>query len=338
MNNALLYFTTTFLWGTTWLAIKFQLGTVPPTWSIVYRFALAAALLLLYCMIKKHPLRFSLKQHVAMAVQAAFLFCGNYILFYLGSEYLSSGLVALIFAGIIIFNILLGRIFLGILIERRVLVGALIGLLGLGTVLWSELALPSSHSMLHALLGISLCIAATIFASFGNIMSTFNQKYALPVLQSNALGMAYGALFTLFIALLLGQAPTFQWDARYILSLLYLSLLGSVAAFGCYLTLIGRIGPARASYSFVLIPIIALLISTSVENFHWHAGAFIGIALILSGNILILRSVDSSRFLFKNKANCKPSSGMSKSYLSREASNLMPYLDKKDELPTDPKK
>ena len=127
-------------------------------------------------------------------------------------------------------------------------------------------------------------------ASFGNILSARNQKKGLPVVQTNAFGMAYGSLFMLTAALLARKPFLVDPSLAYLGSLFYLALFGSVIAFGCYLTLIGKIGADRAAYATLLFPVIALLLSTLFENYHWSPTAIIGVVVILSGNTLVVTS------------------------------------------------
>jgi len=136
--------------------------------------------------------------------------------------------------------------------------------------------------------GLLLSFAATYLASLGNIISARNQKRRLPVVQTNAFGMAYGALCMLLLTLLSGAPFSIELTGPYLLSLLYLALFGSVIAFGCYLSLVGHIGPGRAAYTTLLFPIVALLLSTVWENYHWTAEGISGIVLILGGNYLAL--------------------------------------------------
>jgi len=137
-----------------------------------------------------------------------------------------------------------------------------------------------------------LSMAATLLASFGNILSARNQRHGLPVVQTNAYGMAYGTLLMLSAALIAGKPFTFDPSAPYFISLLYLALFGSVLAFGCYLTLVGNIGADRASYATLLFPIIALIISTVFEGYQWSLPAVAGVAVILAGNALSLARID----------------------------------------------
>lgn len=286
MQNALFFALTSLIWGSTWLAITFQLGTVAPEASIVYRFGLAAAVLGLYVWIRRLPMRFSLRQHGFIALQGAFLFSINYVLVYLAELYVPSGLVAIVFSTIIIANVFLGALFLHNPIRSRVLAGGLLGVVGLGLVFSPQLrGLDLAGPMA---LGLAFCVASLLSASLGNILSARNQRAGLPVVQTNAFGMAYGALVTLLFALARGVTFTFDPSPAYVISLLYLAIFGSVIAFGTYLTLIGRLGVDRAAYITVVFPIVALALSTLYEGLEWTAIAFVGVGLVVAGNVLAL--------------------------------------------------
>jgi len=179
------------IWGSTWLAIKFQLGIVAPTLSIAYRVTLAAVILWIYTTLRRLPMRFSLQQHGFMALQGFFLFSLNYTFIYFAEGTLTSGLVAIIFSSIVITNSVFSAIFLKDPIRPRVILGGLMGLFGLVLIFWPELMifdLSSGRS-----LGIFLTICGMLLASLGNIVAARNQRSGLPVLQSNTLGMTYGA-------------------------------------------------------------------------------------------------------------------------------------------------
>ena len=287
MNNLILYAATVMIWGSTWLAIKFQLGTVDPMVSVVYRFVLAALILHLWCRLSGRRMRFSVREHLFMAMQGACLFALNYWCFYLAETRLTSGLAALVFSTIVILNVVNAALLLGAPLELRVIGGALLGLAGIALVFRPELA--SFHLGDVGLLGLLLSLAATLLASFGNILSARNQRHGLPVIQTNAWGMSYGALLMLLLALATGRHFAFDFAPSYLVSLGYLTVFGSVVAFGCYLTLVGRIGAPRAAYATLLFPLVALGISTLVEGYRWTPEAGAGIALILAGNLLALR-------------------------------------------------
>ena len=287
MHTTSLYLTTILIWGSTWFAIKFQLGVVEPEISLIYRFALAAIILLLFCLMSKRNLRFSASQHLFMALQGLFLFSTNYLIFYWATGLLTSGIVALLFSTVILMNIINGSLFLKQPINTGVVVGAMFGIAGIVSIFWSEVAdVGNSDSSWR---GLWMCLIATFCASIGNILSARNQRQGLPVVQTNAWGMAYGSIFMLAYAL--SQGSVFNYDPAfsYSLSLTYLSVFGSIFAFGSYLTLIGRIGSDKAAYTAVLFPVIALLLSTLFEDYRWTLAAFFGFGLVLFGNFLVSR-------------------------------------------------
>lgn len=290
MINYLLYAITVLVWGSTWLAIHFQIGSVAPTWSVAYRFGIATAILFAYCLLTKLNLKFSRREHAAMALQGMLLFSINYILYYVGSMYFVSGLLSVIFATIIIMNIINSRIFFKTPLVPQVIFGAVLGLCGLGVVFssqWQSFHLEQ-YGLRHLLLGLAVSFTATLTASFGNMASLYNQKLKLPIIQSNAYGMFYGTIIVVIIALVLGHKPTFDYSTQYVGSLLYLAIIGTVLAFGAYLQLLGRIGPERASYAFVLLPIVALGLSTGFEGFQWNIMTVAGMVLVVIGNGLVL--------------------------------------------------
>ncbi len=285
-HSASLYFASVLIWGSTWYAIKFQLGVVAPEISLVYRFALAAAILLAYCVATGRRLRYSPAQHGFIALQALFLFSSNYLIFYYATALLTSGIVALLFSTVILMNIVNAALFLRAPINRRVIVGALLGIGGIAAIFWSEVTAVDAGAGTWR--GLWMCLVATYLASLGNILSARNQKNDLAVVPTNAWGMAYGALIMLAYALASGVPFAYDPAPAYSVSLLYLAVFGSVLAFGSYLTLVGRIGADRAAYAAVLFPVIALGISTLFENYLWTARAIFGFALVLVGNYIVL--------------------------------------------------
>ena len=286
MVNFLFYTITVLIWGSTWLGIKFQLGNVEPALSVSYRFALAALILFVWCLARRLPLRFSRADHFYIAMQGAFLFAFNYLLFYLAELQITSGLAAVVFSTIVVMNLLNGRLFLGTTIELKVLFGGALGMFGLVLLFWPEMVAVNFSG--PVIIGMLLSFAATYLASLGNIISARNQRRKLPVVQTNAYGMAYGSICMALVVIVSGAPITIDLSAPYLVSLVYLALFGSVIAFGCYLSLVGRIGPGRAAYTTLLFPVVALALSTLWEDYHWSLYGVCGILLILCGNYLAL--------------------------------------------------
>ena len=293
MRNVMFYVMTILIWGSTWLAITFQLGRIDPMVSVTYRFSLAAVLLLLWCALRRLPMGFTWKEHLAMAAQGVFLFALNYWLFYLAELHIASGLAAVIFSTVMVMNVVNGAVFLKSPVDARVVAGGALGLVGIGLVFRPELT--SFHFGDSGAKGLMLCFAATYLASIGNILSARNQKAGLPVVQTNAFGMLYGALLMLGLSALLGRSFAFEMSTAYVGSLVYLAVFGSIVAFGCYLSLIGRIGADRAAYATLVFPVVALVISTIWEGYRWSGYAFSGVALILLGNLLLLNRKEEKK-------------------------------------------
>jgi len=286
MSNALFYLATVVIWGSTWLGITFQLGVVDPQLSVAYRFILAAMLLLVYCIARGLSLKFDGRSHRFILLQGLLLFGFNYWLIYMSTQFLTSGLIAVLFSSVIMMNIVNGRLWLGSPVRGHVVAGACLGLLGIALVFWPEVAGATLDE--NTLIGIGFALLGTYLASLGNIVSVRNQINGLPVVQTNALGMAYGGLTMLFLAGLFGKIYLFEFSLPYIASLLYLAVFGSIIAFGCYLTLVGRIGADKAAYAMLLFPIVALQLSVWFESYLWSVQSLAGVALVLVGNGIIL--------------------------------------------------
>jgi len=288
LSNWFLYGLTVVIWGSTWIGIKYQLGTVDPMASIAHRFALSSLLILLFLLVTRQALRLPLRHHPFLLLQGLCLFCCNYFFVYHAEIILTSGLVAVVFSGLMMFNVLNGALFMGTPVQSGMVYGGLLGMVGMAVVFWPELeALDLSDQNFVALL---YCLAGTMLASFGNIIAARNRLHDLPLLVTNTWAMGYGAAVMYAAALLSGVQVTVDWSAPYILSLLYLVIFGSIIAFWAYLTLIGRIGAGRAGYANLIFPLVALLISTVLEGYTWTATAVTGLGLVLVGNWLVMRA------------------------------------------------
>ncbi len=286
MQNFLLFTVSVLIWGSTWLAINFQLGMVAPEVSVFYRQALASALLFAWAVLRRMPLRFPWRAHGWFLLLGLSLFGFNYVLAYSAQHYIASATNAVLFATMVWINVLLSRLFFRTPFEGHVLLGAALGMAGVVVLFWPSLV-EAAHEG-PSLTGITISLAGAVIASLGNMVSHQAQQERLPVLQSNAWGMFYGAVVTGLWALLAGKPFDFEFTAEYIGSLLYLAIIGSVIAFGCYLSLLGRIGPARAGYISVVVPVIAVLLSIVFEGLQLNAYIMAGFALVLGGNLLVL--------------------------------------------------
>ncbi|MFR0674996.1 DMT family transporter [Enterobacterales bacterium AW_CKDN230030176-1A_HGKHYDSX7] len=285
--NLSLYVLTVLIWGTTWIALKWQLGVVPIPVSIVYRFALAALILFALLVLSGRLQRMDRRGHLICLAQGLCLFCVNFLCFLTASQWIASGLIAVVFSTATVWNALNARVFFKQKIASNVLGGAALGLLGLGLLFWPEL---SHHSVSErTLIGVGLALAGTLCFSAGNLLSSVQQRAGLKPMTTNAWGMLYGALALGLYCLIDGIPFTLEWNGRYLGALLYLAIPGSVIGFTAYLTLVGRLGPERAAYCTVLFPLVALNVSAAVEGYQWTTPALAGLALVMAGNVWVFR-------------------------------------------------
>ncbi len=288
MKNLSLYILTVLIWGSTWYVITFQLGTVEPFLSVSYRFLLAAVILFIFCALTgRLKVKFTPRQHGFAALQGLLLFCLNYWATYSSTSHLTSGLVALCFSTLIIFNIINQALFFKIPIRPWVVLGAAMGLCGIALVFQPEIKTLNLSD--HTLVGIAWCVFGTALVSLGNMTAVRNGRDDMPVILTNTYGMLYGGLMAFALALATGAPLTFDPSFNYIWSLVYLAVLGSAVAFGCYLTLMRSIGADKAAYATVLFPVVALGVSTVFEGYVWTPQSIAGMVLILIGNVVAMK-------------------------------------------------
>ena len=286
MSNLLLYVATVLLWGSTWLLINFQLGEVPPSASLVYRYAIAAALLFGWCVWRRRSLTFRPSAHLRFAALGVLLFGFNYICTYSAQQYINSSLNAIAFSAMVWMNILNARLFLGQRTTWQVVAGSIVGVIGVVVLFAPEIEYFALDNLV--LVGAALSLGGAYVASLGNIVSGRAQQEGLPVLQSNAWGMFYGVFVSAAYALVRNDPFVFEWSFSYVSSLLYLAVFGSVVAFTCYLTLLGRIGAGKAGYAVVMFPAVAVVLSLLFEGLKLTPNLAIGIALTLVGNVIVM--------------------------------------------------
>jgi drug/metabolite transporter (DMT)-like permease len=280
--NAGLYLSVVLIWGTTWIALKLQLGTVPIAWSIAYRFGLSALVLFAWLAWRGPWVRPRGRAAWLVLAQGVCLFCLNFVCFMQASQTLASGLVAVVFSSATLWNALLARWVHGRVLSPRVTAGGALGMVGLVLLFWPEL--QAGHS---SAVGLAWALAGTWCFSVGNLLSAELQRLGLRPAHTNAWGMAVGT--TVLVAWCAAQGVAPVWDGRwpYVAALLYLALAGSVVGFTAYLTLVGRLGPEKAAYCTVLFPVVALSVSTGFEGYTWSLPAWLGLVAVMSGNVLV---------------------------------------------------
>ena len=288
MSNLQLFTMCVAIWGSTWLAIKFQLGRVAPEASVFWRYLIAAAIVFAYCRVRRLPLGFSRQDHLWFVLMGALMYCLSYVFVYYAEEHVVSGLVAVGYSASPLLAMIGMRVFFGTPMTARVTVGSLLGIVGIVLVFGSEFAKVGGDR--DTFLGATYTAIAVVLSTFGAMVAHRSHLRGIPLWQGMAWGMLYGAFWSLAITLATGKAVDFEATWAYVLSLLYLAVLGSVIAFAGYLTLLHRIGVARSGYIGVMVPIVALLVSAAFESFRFHPLLWVGVAISVVGNVVILRS------------------------------------------------
>ncbi|WP_417501280.1 DMT family transporter [Marinobacter sp.] len=282
MNNITLFITTVLIWGTTWIGIVAQIGEIPIIVSIFFRFALAGLIMLAGLALMKRLKRPSIWRFVVL--QALCLFCFNFIGLYKASALIPSGLVSIVFSLASIFNAINARLFFGDRITLKTLLAGGVGATGLVLIFWTDLVVSFDAATLK---GIGWAVFGTLMFSLGNMASRRNSSIGITPVIANSWGMGIGALALLGLILASGQPLALSTKPEYWVALVYLAVIGSVIGFTTYLMLVARIGSAKAGYATVLFPMVALAISTLFEGFNWTPVAIIGIALTLTGNVIM---------------------------------------------------
>jgi len=283
-----LYITTVLIWGSSWIMFDFQTGIVSPEVSGAYRFGIAALFMFIWAKMNRETLRFAIGEHTFLALQGAFMFALNIVFLYLAAWYLPSGLNAVVFSMASIISMGAGTFYYRKAPSMTLFIGGLIGVLGVVVVFWPEI--KSLELKQGVGLGLLLSLAGTTSFAISLLIGERNQRAGLGGHGGLAWAMTYGTLVMCVIAVFRDSPFTFDSRFSYVGSLIFLIVFNSVIAFSVYFALLKRIGAERSAYVTVLFPIVALVISTIFENYQWTLSAFIGVALTLIGNVLILRN------------------------------------------------
>jgi len=282
-----LYAATVFAWGFSWIAMKGQVGAVPAEVSVFWRFVLAALVMVAWSRFRGVSLSFPAKTHIWFAALGALIFSTNFVLFYYGAAYLASGMLAVVFSTASLFNLFLGCVLLGQRLKPVTLIAGLLGFSGIALIFLPKIMGTSMNT--EVAIGLGLCLAGTLSFCLGNIVSASTQKSGVGVTPATTWGMIYAALLLGLYCLMTGRSFAIEMSGSYVGTLIYLAVVSSVFAFGAYLTLLGRIGAARAGYATVLFPLVALTVSTIFEGYVWTPSAILGVVCVLGGNALMLR-------------------------------------------------
>lgn len=278
----------TLIWGCTWQVIRTQLGEVPPSWSVTWRFLLAGLTLTAWCLATGRTLAIGRRGHAFALTAGVFQFAINFNLVYRAEQHIASGLVALLFALLLVPNALFGRLFLDHRLSGRFVLGSAMGIAGVALLFAPDFSAGGADP--DTLLGIGLATGAVLSASFANIMQASRQGQALPLEGTLAMSMLYGTALNAAIAWTLAGPPAIGTSPAYLFGLAYLGLAASAVAFILYFRLIRSVGPAAAAYTGIIIPVLAMALSTLLEGYRWTPPAIAGAVLAIAGMIVALRT------------------------------------------------
>ncbi|WP_420381272.1 DMT family transporter [Novosphingobium sp.] len=291
------FIVTALVWGSTWLVIKAQIGPVPASWSVTWRFTGAAIGMFALGLVRGDIRLNALVPERAVLVRAGLigvsLFCGNFQFVYRAESHLTSGLVAVVFALLVLPNAVLSRIFLGTPVTRGFVLGSLIALAGIVLLMIREYHAAPAGSDVP--LGAGMTLLALVCASTGNVLQAGQVARRVPAAMLLAWAFTIGAAVDFVIAWVLSGPPVFSWSPMYAGAVAYLALVGSVLTFPLYNLLLREMGPGRAAYNGVVVPVVAMLLSTAFESYRWTGLNIAGALLALAGLVVALQSRKPSR-------------------------------------------
>lgn len=277
------------IWGSTWLVIRDQLGTVPASWSVTYRFAVAATAMFVLTLMMRQPLKIDRQMMLWTMLLGLLQFSLNFNFVYVAEHYITSGLVAVVFALLIIPNAILAKWWLKRDIGRAFIIGSGIASVGVAFLMTQEYrAAPVGGQ--EVLIGLGLTLCGVISASISNVLQVVPKVARFPTMTILAWSMLWGTVANATLAFALYGAPVIDPRPAYLGGVLYLSIIGSVVTFPLYFDLIRKIGPGKAAYTGVLIPVVAMMLSTVFEGYSWSSLAAAGAVLAIVGLLVAMQA------------------------------------------------
>lgn len=279
----------TLIWGSTWIVIRDQLGLVPASWSVTYRFLVGGVVMIGYALARGERIRLDRRGWQFAAALAVLQFCLNFNLVYRAEQHITSGLVAVVFAMLLVPNAILGRIFLAQQLGRQLLVGSGVAMIGVA-LLFLHQARVDPNGPRESLIGVSITLLGVLAASVANILQGTETAKRYPMVSMLGVAMLIGAAIDGALAWFLTGPPVIELRAGYLIGIVYLGVMASAVAFTLYFRVLRIIGAAKAAYSSVIVPVIAMLLSTLFEGYRWSLLAGFGAVLAMLGLVLALRA------------------------------------------------
>ncbi len=284
----------TLIWGSTWLVIRDQVSAVPPGWSVTWRFAIATFGMFALALFRKLPLTLDRRGQMLAILIGIPQFALNFNFVYRAELYITSGLVAVLFALLIVPNTVFARIFLKRPIAVPFIIGTIIAIGGVGLLIAHEYRMAPVGGQ-AVLWGTLLIFAGILTASVSNVLQASERMRDYPIITVLAWSMLWGTLANCVLAFALNGPPVFEWRIGYAAGLFYLGIVGTVVTFPLYSALIRDIGPGRAAYTSVLIPVVAMMLSTLFEGYRWSLLAAAGGVLVMIGLVVAMQARKPAR-------------------------------------------
>jgi drug/metabolite transporter (DMT)-like permease len=280
------------IWGSTWFVITGQIDGVPAAWSVFYRFVLATPALFLVARLMKRRLRLTRPEHMLAVLVGLFQFSGNFLFVYHAELYVTSGIVAMMFALLMVPNALFARVFLGERVQGGFIAGSAVAIVGVSFLLWHEWQANPDAGVVggNVALGIVLAMLGILAASVANVIQANPTGRAVPMVSLLAWAMLYGTVFDLGFAWITAGPPPFPAEAGYWGGIVYLALIGSVVTFPLHYNLVREIGAGKTAYNSILTISVAMALSTILEDYRWTALTALGMALAVLGMVIALKA------------------------------------------------
>ena len=280
------------IWGSTWFVITGQISDVPAAWGVFYRFMLATPALFVLAVVMGNRLKLNRPEHLLALGVGIAQFSGNFLFVYHAESHITSGIVAVMFALLMVPNAIFAKIFIGETVQGGFIGGSVVAIAGVAMLLvheWNAAPLGGPHGA-NVGLGIVLAIGGMLAASIANVVQANPTGRGVPMVSFLAWAMVYGLAFDLVYAFLTEGPPQVPGAWQFWAGTAYLAIIGSVVTFPLHYNLVREIGAGKTAYNGIVTVCVAMLLSTLFEGFVWDALSATGMALALAGMGLALRS------------------------------------------------
>jgi len=278
-NLALTYALLVFIWATTPLAIVWSVSDLHLMWALLLRFFIALPLAVIILLILRTPFP-THRQAIHSYVAGSFSLIGSQIFTYAATQYLSSGMIALMFGLAPIMAGLIGRFAFGQQLYKLQWLGMAIAVSGLAII-----CLSGANQHVHPF-GIVLMLISVFVYSFSIFWVKKVNAQIQPMAQATGSILVSSIFASCFIPFIWQYAPTHLPEAKSLFALIYTVLMASLVAMFCYFKLIQNIQATTLSLTTVITPMLAMMIGAALNHEQLSIMVFVGALIILFGLFL----------------------------------------------------